>query len=520
MTRAAPTGSATRRPAARPDPPVTTVGLITADRPAALGRALESFVHHSDVHGHRPRFLIVDGSRQPAARAETRAIATTIGRTTTCDVQYVGASEARAFCATVLDGTAPVRPLAPGSAGANRNLLLLMSAGECILSVDDDMVCMTWALPTRRDALVVMGHDEIRQTAFHATRAAALAAIESVPADLLGAHEALLAQSLSDLLTRASEPPDTTRACDHLRSGLAAGRRQVVAVTFSGIAGDSGTYCPGRLLFSSGSVRDCLWSSEVRFTTAMTSREGLRIAETNVVTHTCHCTAGCMGLSNLTVVPPFPAVGRNQDGVFGVLLAVSDPAALFAHVPVGVVHDSHRPSRYRAAGSPDLRAGSTGHAGHLRSAVESRVSELVIALALRLARSVAATAPADRMREVGGALAAVGAMSPRSLVALVTDVTHETRARELDYATAGAGESGCPDYWRAALDEYRTTLEQAMRRPEFFLPIEFRSSSIDAGYRSLAAFMRQFGRQVAAWPTWWAAARAANPRAASPSPAG
>jgi hypothetical protein len=431
------------------------------------------------------------------------------------DLQYVAASEAAAFCAPVLRHGVPRRALAPGSAGANRNLLLLMTAGERILSVDDDMVCHTWVSPRRRDGLVIMGHDEIRDMAFHASRAASLSAVASMPEDLLRAHEALLAHSLSDLLANASAPPDLTRACGHLRSRLSAGRPQVVTVTFSGIAGDSGTYCPGRLLFSSGSVRARLWSGEALFATAMTSREGFRIAAESVVTHTCHCAAGCMGLSNVTVVPPFPSVGRNQDGVFGVLLAAADPAALFAHVPVGVVHDSDRPSEYSVMNTPGSETGrAIVDAGRLRSAAESRLSELLIAFVLRLSPSIVATSPGDRMRDIGDALAALGAMSPGSFVALVTDVTRETRAREFEYADKGARTPECPTYWRAALEGYRATLQEAMLRPDFFLPIEFHASgSLEAGYRSLRGFVRRFGRLVASWPTLWEAARGVNSRA-------
>ncbi len=472
--------------------PLGTIGIITADRPAALARALGSFADHCLVHDRWPRVLVVDGSQRAANRTATRAAVTAIARTTRRDLRYVGPEEAAAWRA-LSQGRRRVPTLAPGSAGANRNLLLLMTAGERVLFVDDDMVCDTWMSPARRDGLVVMGHEEIRQMEFHPDRAAARAAVQRTPADLLHAHEALLARPLSDLVERSPTPPDLGHACEHIRARLQAGQTQVVRVTFSGLAGDSGTYCPGRLLFSSGSCRERLWSDPAQFAIAMTRREMSRIAATNVVTHVCHCSAGCMGLSNLTVAPPFPPVGRNEDGVFGVLLAATDPAALFAHVPVGIVHDSDRPPGYSG--------------GPLGSAEESRLAELLIALLLR-PPPLAAASPGDRMREVGERLTAVDRLGAAACAALVVEVTRETRAREIEFADAGAGAVECPAYWRSALSGYRARLRQAMRQPEFFLPIEFRDApSLETGYRSLGAVLRRFGRLVESWPERWEAAR-------------
>jgi hypothetical protein len=489
------------------------VGFVTADRPASLTRALQSFIHHCHLHAQWPRFLIVDGSRQRASRTATRAAVATIARATGRDLQYVATEEADAFCASLRQDDASAPALVPGTAGQNRNLMLLMTAGERVLFVDDDMVYDTWEPHERRAGLVVMGHDEIREVAFHPSRAAALAAVAPAPQDLLGSHAALLGRSLSDLLAASSEPPDLTRACEHLRSRLRSGRPQVVRATFSGLVGDSGTYCPGRLLFSSGSFRARLWESEASFRTAMTSREVSRIAAANVVTHTCHCASGGMGLSNLTVVPPFPPLGRNQDGVFGVLLAMSDPAALFAHVPVGIVHDSDRSSRYGISPLAKAAAGQpVGDGARWRSAAESRLSELVIALLLRQAPSLVAASPADRLREIGEALTAVGRLEHRAFVTLVTDVTRETRARELEYAETGAESPDCPTYWRSALEDYRRTLQAAMCRPEFFLPIEFQDrGSLESGYRPLRSFMRSLGCFVADWPAWWEAGHGSRP---------
>lgn len=477
---------------------ITTIGIVTADRPAAVGRALESFARHCDRHGRRPRFLVIDGSRGAASRRATRTVVDTIAAASGHHLEYVGPAEAMRFRRRLTSGTGLAAIAGPGPIGPNRNLFLLLTAGEHALAVDDDIVCDTWAIAGRAGGLAVTGHGfEFLEAAFFPNRAAVLAAGVRTPVDLLAAHEALLARSLAALLEQWSTSADLTLACRHVRASVAAGRPLIVKATFAGVAGDAATYCPYRMLFSSGALRSLLWSSGTIFARAIRTRETFRIASTNVVTHNAGCMAGCMGLSNRDVLPPFMTVGRNEDGVFGVMLAACDPWAMFGHAPVGVVHDSHRPAR---------RAG-----GRILSATGSRVSDFLLAIVPSLVPSRGTRSPRTRMRRLGEALARVGGLPARDLETLVRDVTLDVRARQWRHAAASVETPGCPDYWRAALDRYRREFNRSVTRRGFFLPIEFRrGGSLGAGYRALGGYLRSFGQLVTDWPDVWDAARALN----------
>ena len=269
---------------------------------------------------------MIDGSKAPADQVATRSAISGVADGSGHHVEYLGPSEAGKFCATLAIPELFAPALTSGSTGANRNLLLLLTAGEHVLTVDDDVVLETWGATNRDDALALMGHQqELFETEFFASRASALASVVRMPADVLAAHEALLGHSVSALVDRSSRAADMTRACGHLRSALDQGRPLVVKATFAGLAGDAGVYCPYRLLFSGGPLRQLLLTSASTFQTALTSREASRIVHTNVVTHDCGCMAPCMGLANREVVPPFMPTGRNEDGVFGVMLAASGP---------------------------------------------------------------------------------------------------------------------------------------------------------------------------------------------------
>ena len=411
------------------------------------------------------------------------------------DFQYVGEPEAADVVARLPGLKVPAPALAPGLTGANRTLAVLMTAGEDVLCLDDDILCDTWALPGSSRELVVMGHDERRHVAFHADRASALAEVDRAPRDLLGAHEALLGRSLPELVMEAPDEADLSDACEHVWSRLRSSRPPVVRLTFSGLAGDSATSSPRGLLLSSGTFSERLWSDPATFATAMTSREVTRIAKSNLVTHKCHCMSACMGLSNRELVPPFPWLARGEDGVFGVLLSASDPAALFGHVPVGVVHDSMRPSRYEI----DWRH----HNGRFG------VHEVLIAFIVESTTSITKTSPPDRLREIGSALATIAGMGPADFIARVTTSMRDLRLEQFDFAERAAAAPGCPEYWRAAVRDYRDACSEAMTRPEFFLPVEFSgASSLEAGCAEAQRFVRSFGELVSVWPDLWEAARA------------
>jgi hypothetical protein len=479
---------------------ITTVGVVTADRPARLCRALDSLVGQASRYGRHPRLLVIDGSRHSVNRRATRAVVHAAGTASGQPVQYVGRAEAaRLRRALGSDGDIAAPVAGPGVIGASRNLFLLLTAGERVLAVDDDIVCDPWGLPGPTASLAVTGHGfQFLEGAFFPTRRAARAATTRMAVDVFAAHEALLGRTLSSLLDH-DPAADLTEACRFVRSSIAAGRRLTVRATYAGVSGDAATHCPYRLLFSDGALRSQLWSSPAIFRRAIGSRETLRIASRALVTHNAGCMAGCMGLVNQGTLPPFMTVGRNEDGVFGTMLAACDPWAVFGHAPVGVRHDSHRPARR-------VRR-------RILSATENRVSDLVIALVPELLPPTGSRSPRLRLRRFGRAIAEIGRLPPRALADLVGEQTLKVRARDWRHADETLADPACPRHWRGALDRYRRAYDTSVRRPAFFLPIEFHGQgSVETGFRELGRYLRTFGALVSEWPGIWDRARRLNPR--------
>ena len=482
--------------------PVTTVAIITADRPAVLRRGVESFARHFDEHDQRARLLVVDGSRDATHQAANRQVAADLARSGGRTIDYAGVDEARALrvrlAAAGASETMLDFALTPGAIGANRNLVVILTAGEHVLMADDDIVCEPWRRDGGSQGIAVWGHTDPQDSEFFASREDARHAAARARVDLLAAHAALLGQPMPDLLASTAGEPDLGETCSHLIGALAEGRQPAVRLTFTGMAGDSGTYCPYSRLFASGPTQAKMAAGRDVFERALRSREVLRIASRATLTHDPRCMAGCMGLANRAGVPPFMPVGRNEDGVFGAMLHALDPLALFAHVPVGVVHDSSRPAVYEDRS--------------MRSASETRVSELLILLARAAMQGALDTHPAVRLARLSGTLAELGRLDAGAFARHVTRVMLDSRAQQLGRIEAMVSRTAeYPPYWRSSLEEYRRTLVRSVARPDFFLPIEFQDAEgVEAGFRRLQEFVGGFGALLVTWPEIWTKAMASR----------
>ena len=469
-----------------------TAAIITADRPRALARALDALGRDRARPLH---VVVVDGSTTD--RAAARDAATHSPRSVS--VLYVGAGEAdrlrrrlssRGIPKRVLDAS-----LTPGGIGSGRNIATLLTAGRPVLMQDDDVAAGVWTDEGVQEGLAVGGHVDLRAWRFFETRDQAHAAIRFVDVDIAAAHGSVLGLSLGHLLAHVGDRVDYEQACPHMIAALNDAARRKVRVTFAGLAGDAARNCSHSLLFRSGAVRQQLWEDEALFMRAVRSREVAVASRRLVVTHDPACVGYCMGIDNATTVPPFMPIGRNEDGVWGATLAFIDPRALYAHLPWGVWHDSNRPSRYETP---------------MPSARQSRVSEFLLFVITRVATATFATAQADRLRHLGRLFGEVAALPPADFRALVAEAKLSVMSQELTRAEAATFDPACPTHWRRAVDEYQRVFRESVVRPNYFLPIEFRTDSPDDGFARLQRFVGDFGELLIWWPEIWEAARSMN----------
>lgn len=208
----------------------------------------------------------------------------------------------------------------------------------------------------------------------------------------------------------------------------------------------------------------------------------MRIARKCAVTHEPRGMTYAIGLSNRLPLPPFMPIGRNEDGVFSAMLGLLDPTALFANLPVGIVHDSDRPSAYRDPA--------------MLSATQTRLSEILIAVTRDCMGTLISRSPEDRWKGLSGTLLEIATLPARDFVQFTTGALLRARSDELRRID---GEE-CPDFLSDDLDRYQSILIENVSRPDFFQPIELGNApTIDEGFVRLQAFIGAFGTLLGDW---------------------
>lgn len=476
-----------------------SVSVITADRPVALRRCLESLRRHSALFEEDLLVTVIDGSR--TCRNETRGVVREFSRV--ARARYVGADEARTLydllAANGLQHPILREAITPGPIGASRNLSLLLSAGDHFITIDDDVVIEPWMLPGRSAHIAVTGHADLRRFAFYETRREAVSGLVTADASLLAAHQSILGQSVAGL-HRLGHQVTLSHACQHTLSALSCERDPVVRLTVAGVAGDSGRYCPYRLLFASSPLRQLLQADHVAFTRALSSREVRIISTETVVSHDYSTGASyCMGIANRSLVPPFMPIGRGEDTLFAAMIAFTDPDALLGHLPYGIIHDSHRESSYGP--------------GEMPSARHTRLCELLLYLVVTNtnARSAFSNCAGERLGWLGRLFCELGKLHAADFMNLVGNVALQLRCQALAAAQSTLGDS--PDYWKAALSAYSRAVSDSVTGDKFLLPVELsQTTSTSEGVRSMQLFYQSFGELLQMWPDVWSAACRAEMR--------
>ena len=474
---------------------ISDVIIVTADRPSTVRRGLTSAIEHARRFGENVRFLVVDGSRRETEATEATVV--DIRSRLGADVRYVGPRQAERFRLALADSGIPPEVvrfgLTLGEIGSNRNLGLLLSAGRQGLMIDDDVLCSPWGNGFS-SRVTLVGHDDVQEWRFFGTRDEALGSTQALDASIYGAHSNVLGQTVRSIVTDGARTIDGREACGHMIRAFDEGDGGTVRVTLAGLAGDAARHCSHHVLFREGRLRRILLNDPNALRTALRTREVHRIVLDLTITHELYCMTYCMGFDNRQLLPPFMPVGRGEDAVFGGLLAFCNSDAVAAHLPVGILHDSHRPALYGDEAMPSAR--------------ETRLAELVMHT-IQSATGVYGGAPGQRSARLGDVMIDIGSLPQRDFLASITNAHLSLRSARL--AAIDADLSAMPQAdrtWASELETYRNTLHSSLRDPLFFVPTEVKigGESRDESVKRTQAFLVGFGTLLKCWPSIWATA--------------
>jgi hypothetical protein len=330
-------------------PQIASVGVVTRDRPESLVRCLESYIDNCERHGRAIDFVVMDDSESVEARVETRQMLRDLSERHEVEISYAGLEEKLQYAeALIAESGAPPEVVkfalfglegCGRSTGANRNALLLHTAGDSVLSVDDDTVCQVGtvygtkyglALDSRRDGFI--------KFRFFPNHASALQSVVVNNEDVLANHEQLLGKTIGACISKYSEPSEID--LDNISHKLLEEmhRRGRIGVTISGVIGDSGIYSPAGCLALEAESRERMVASEADYHSVWNSREMIRTVNRLTISDSAWCMAMALGLDNRSLLPPFMPVYRNSDGLFGLTLRACFDDVYFGHLPSTILH--------------------------------------------------------------------------------------------------------------------------------------------------------------------------------------
>lgn len=488
-----------RRRDGRETPPaaIASIGIPTRDRAPLLQRGLTSYIEQAKRYGRSPRFVVVDRSRTAAHRQAIRRALSQLRRTHRIELTCAGEPDLLRFAeklARAADLPEAIVKFAllgrgecPITTGASRNALLLETAGEVCLQVDDDSVCRLLRPPDSEAGLALSSDGDPTEFWSFPDGKAASRSFEIVEQDFLGIHESLLGRDLAAALPPPGGAIDLSRVAAAHDGVLRSGRARVL-VTCAGVAGHSGIGSTGYLFLEPAS-QNRMAASGSQYRASLHSRGILRAARRATLCPDPILMSGNLGLDNRGLLPPFLPVQRGSDAVFSVVLKTCFRHALAGFLPLALAHE---PPRARAQGLEDYWRELTGVS----------LCSVVLQSIRSYPGSVWDADEQESLRKLGQHLRDLGSMS-------LPDFEEHLRLRIWQSASPILGQiersletaEGAPEFLKRNRRKYLHVVRAALTRNEYIIPRDLAALHGPEHARRLSQqIVRQYGELLEAWP--------------------
>lgn len=478
---------------------ITRLGVPTRARPELLSRCVAEWLEVARRHGRELEIVVADDGRTLAECAPTRAALEALAGG--IRVAYAGPEERLRYAAALAE-EANVEPslvawalyFAPpelSGEGTARNAILLDSIDRGLLFVDDDTRCRFAPAPGMQSALTLTGHSPF-EAWFPEPGQPATSLVSTGVIDACEMLEAVLGRDVHELVTTFETSFDAAPSlmCRNLRDF--GGR---VRAAQCGIAGDVATGSLAHYLMFSGPSRHRLLRSRAVYEHALRSRQGVTGATAWAIADLDHCMTYLLALDARAPLPPFVAMGRNCDGLYGAIYRRSSRDDYMAFAPWVVEH----------AATP--RSSSRQHM--IDTAPVLYGNDLLLRLVQGAPLEPVAGSIEEGVRSVGRALVHAAARSPGDFVELVWH--HVVRGRTHDLMLLEnvlRAHGGQPAWWASDVRSVFDNLHHLLTRPAIAHPHDLaRVYGAERAMIELQARARRYGELLVAWPDLWEAAR-------------
>jgi hypothetical protein len=486
---------------------ITTVGVLSHNRLDGLRRCLISYIENCKKQGRKNEFIVVDDSKEQSAREDTKRMLRLLKVKYGPEICYAGLEEKRRYSEELIaNGRLPPDVVnfalfdvesCGHTVGANRNALLLHTAGEMFFSADDDTVCSITSSPVAFDnSLAFCSGPDPTNFWFFPDRKTALDSVTVVEKDILGIHEQLLGKDLSTCIRMSGESSDVSfdQASSQFLTELQTGCGRVL-ITITGLVGDSGMGCPIWQLILAGDSYERLTRTIQAYRSAFTSREVVRVVNRTTISSGDFCMAYALGFDNRALLPPFFPVCRNEDGLFASTLKLCFESGYLGYLPWTIMH-LPQPRRYL-------------HSDLWESPASHRISDVVLACLRSFEFPFGIVDGEDKLRYLGKHLILLGSASLTAFDEFVQ--ISLSQMKSMSIALLEERLLNCkaaPDFWSddvvKLIDVLRRSLLHRLSEPPRDL---LGGRSVDEARHLTKHLIFKFGQLLYWWPEIVASAK-------------
>lgn len=494
---------------------ISSLGWVTRDRPELLKRSVGGFIDNCVENDRQVDYKIFDDSSNEKTRIETRSLLSELAESRGVRILYAGQEEKREYADRIMRKAAPEKlpeevlefalfdPFEIGfTSGANSNALLLATAGELYLMIDDDVVGRFCRPEETEEGLALDSSPDPTRFRFFADRTDLLRNTDFQDLCILEAHEKLLGRSLSERLKSSlvGGNIDVSRlSTEFLRLlELSPGK---VTVTMTGVCGDCGMGSSRMFLGLMEENRAVLLDSEESYRSALVSREVLRVVDRPTVgPGSLLMTMNC-GFDNRALLPPFFPVLRGSDGLFAHTLGACQPESTIGYLPVACFHD---PQEQRVGRPEEVVSSSI------------RMADM-LTLLVRSFKGLGKFNPGkDRYKELGSHLLQLGGLSTSRFVEVLRMLWTSEMSRYIEYLEFLLSLNNYkPGYWAEHVMAYIDSIRVKATSTEVI--VDDLIDSAEKGKTDILCqeLVSSFGSLLCWWPLIWETSRSLKSEQAS-----
>lgn len=476
---------------------ISSVCIPTADRPDCLYRVLTSYNDQAKKFDREISFCLVDNSVNFESRKHNLKNVNDLACKDGSEILYADRNR-RAQYAREISQFSGV----PGDTlqfallgmdwnmsthGAARNALLLDTIGEMTIHADDDTLGFPMEARERSDHFFFNSDPESYTYALFDNNKEALKSVKYVDIDLLSVHEQLLGKSIPVIFDEFSlnkTSLDISTMSPVFLSSIG-DPDQHVGVSFLGTVGDSGINVFHQYLFSMGPAFRRLTRNEKKYRRLLRSRQILRSAPRFTITDSAYCIGMHLGLDNRSLLPPFPPMGRGEDGLFGSVLKRCFPATHKGYIPGYAIQ--HLPNEDRTHYGEDISFPRFGANDLLAMIINSSSEEWP-------------GTDACSISELGNRLIKTGRLPRPEFFNYVRRLMLKSVHHQVYRAERRLGEEEKPlVHWRNDLMRYIDSARTSVTRQDFAVPVDL-PGSIDERLARFQAYVISYGQLLTFWP--------------------